>query len=178
MLDVMIAIAFVFALIRGFRQGLIVAIFSTLAIIIGIAAALKLSAAVAVYLQSRANVSAVWLPFLSFALVFLIVVFIVNLGGKIVEKTFQMVLLGWVNRIGGMLIYTLLYAIIISVFLFYAEKSGFIKAETFKASVVYPYLQPIGLQVINGLGAIIPIFKDSFNRLEGFFGNMQDKIPH
>src|SRR3954469_22606897 len=122
MIDIIFAILMILAVIKGFRKGLIIALFSIIGFIVGLAAALKLSAAVAVRLQHHIALSSKWLPTISFALVFLLVVFLIHLGGKLIEKTFQMVMLVWANGLGGVLLYMILYTLIFSVFLFYADK--------------------------------------------------------
>ena len=72
MIDIIFAIIIIIACIKGYQKGLIIAVFSIIAFIIGLAAALKLSAVVAGWLNGQANISAKWLPFISFALVFLL----------------------------------------------------------------------------------------------------------
>ena len=178
MIDIIFVVILVIAVIKGLRKGLAVALFSIVAFIIGLAAAIKLSAAVAVYLEKNIALSNRWLPVISFLVVFIVVVVLVNLGGKVVEKTFEMAFLGWVNRIGGAIFYVLLYTLIFSILLFYAEKMHFIKQETVSNSIAYPYLKPWGPAVINTLGKIIPLFKDSFQQLESFFESLSDKIAH
>jgi membrane protein required for colicin V production len=178
MIDIIFAVILIIAVIKGLRKGLVVALFSIVAFIIGLAAAIKLSAVVAVYLQKNVSVSNHWLPVISFMIVFIVVVVLVNLGGKLVEKTFEMAFFGWANRIGGAVFYVLLYTIIFSVFLFYAEKINFIKQDTVSNSVMYPYIKPWGPAVINTFGNIIPLFKDSFQQLESFFEELSDKITH
>ena len=56
-IDLIFAILIVFAIIRGYQRGLIVGLFSLVAVIIGLAAALKLSAVVAARVrQSRKSI--------------------------------------------------------------------------------------------------------------------------
>jgi len=178
MIDIIFVLILIIAVIKGLRKGLAVALFSIIAFIIGLAAAMKLSAVVAVYLGKNVAVSNHWLPAISFLLVFIVVVVLVNLGGKMVEKTFEMAFLGWANRIGGAIFYVLLYTIIFSILLFYAEKTNFIKQEMIGNSTTYPYIKPWGPAVINTFGKIIPLFKDSFQQLESFFEGLSDKITH
>jgi membrane protein required for colicin V production len=178
MIDIVFAVLMVIACIKGYKKGLIIALFSIIAFIIGLAAALKLSALVAHWIDGHASVSSKWLPFISFALVFFGVAVLVNWCGKLIEKTFQMALLGWVNRLGGMGFYAILYIIILSVFLFYAEKIQLLEPATFQSSVTYSFVQPWGPIVINGLGKVIPIFKDMFTELESFFDAISNKIQH
>ncbi|GAB2837612.1 CvpA family protein [Ferruginibacter profundus] len=178
MVDIVFAILMVLACIKGYQKGLIIALFSIVAFIIGLAAALKFSSIVAGWLGKNAKITAQWLPFLSFAIVFLAVVLLVNWGGKLIEKTFQMALLGWVNRLGGIVFYAALYIIIFSIFLFYAENIHLIKPETIQASQTYSFVQPWGPVVINNFGKVIPVFKDMFTDLETFFGSISNKMQH
>ena len=95
-----------------------------------------------------------------------------------IEKTFQMVLLGWVNRLGGIVFYVALYIIIFSVFLFYAEKGKLLQASTIQSSQTYNFVQPWGPIVIDNFGKIIPLFKDMFADLEAFFSTAGNKMQH
>ena len=146
-------------------------------LITGLAAALKLSTVAAEYLKSSLNVSAKWLPFLAFIIVFIIVILLVRLGGKLIEKAFQIVLLGWLNRIGGIVLYATLYIIIFSIFLFYAEKLQLARPAAIQSSQTYNFLQPWGPIVMDNFGKVIPLFKDMFTELESFFTSVSNKIP-
>lgn len=176
-IDIVFAIIMVIAILKGYQKGLIIAVFSIVAFIIGLAAALKLSTVVAGWLKDSTSLSAKWLPFISFALVFLGVVLLVRLGAKLIEKSFQAVLLGWVNRLGGIVFYAALYIIIFSIFLFYAEKVQLLKPSTIASSQTYSFIQPWGPKVIDGFGKVIPIFKDMFEDLSNFFGGVSSDLP-
>ncbi len=171
-LDIVFAILIIFACIKGYSKGLIMALFSMIAFIIGLAAALKLSTMVAGWMENSTNISSKWLPFIAFALVFFVVVLLVNWGGKLIQKTFETIMLGWANRIGGVVLYAALYTIIFSIFLFYAEKVSLIKADVIYSSVTYSFIQPWGPKIMNGFGTVIPLFKDMFDQLETFFAKL------
>ena len=174
-IDIIFVVLLVLAIIKGFSRGLIVAVFSFVAFLVGMAAALKLSAVVAISLQEKANVTGSWLPVISFFLVFIAVVLAVRLGAKLLKKAVSMVLLGWVDTIGGIILYALLYLFIYSVILFYAANIGLISLETQKASVTFEYIQPLGPKVINGIGKVIPIFSNLFGQLSSFFDSASSK---
>lgn len=177
MIDILFALLMAIALIKGYRKGLVVALFSVLGFIIGLAAALKLSALAAVYLQKNTAVPGTWLPVLSFFLVFIVVAILVNWGGKLLQKTFELALLGWANRLAGMALYALLYGIFFSILLFYGEKVHLFSTSAIAQSVTFPLLKPWAPLVLNGFGQLIPIFKDSFAQLESFFDGLSHKIP-
>ncbi|TAD93528.1 MAG: CvpA family protein [Bacteroidetes bacterium] len=164
-IDVITLVAVAFGLFKGFSKGLIVALFSFLAYLIGLAAAVKLSAVVAVYLGTATGITQKWLPILSFALVFIGVVLLVRLGAALVEKTAKLVLLGWVNKLGGILLFVLLYCTLLSVLLFYASQLSLLSQSAMAESVIWPYLQPLGPAAINLLGILVPAFSNLFEQL-------------
>ena len=154
---------------KGYSNGLIVAVFSFAALIIGLAAALKLSSVVANWLQTSTSISSYWLPFLSFALVMIAVIFIVKLGARFIEKTVQFVMMGWINKFGGIVLYAALYTSIFSVLLFFFSNMHLIKQEIFSTSKSYWFIEPFAPKIIAGFGKIIPIFQNIFHQLEDFF---------
>lgn len=168
----------VLAIFKGLQKGLIVAVFSLVAFIVGLAAAIKLSAVVAVYLKDSVNVSAQWLPVLSFLAVFIAVVVLIRMAAKLIEASVEVAMMGWANKVGGAFFYMVLYTILLSVALFFLVQLNIISEKTIKESVTYDYIQLWGPFVINGIGKWIPVFKDLFTQLEDFFGNLSQKIQH
>ncbi|MBD0286475.1 MAG: CvpA family protein [Flavisolibacter sp.] len=168
-IDVIVVILLVMALFKGLSKGFVVAVFSFLAFIIVLAAAIKLSAVVAVYLGKNVSVSERWLPVLAFALVFIVVALLIRLGARMLEGVLQLMMLGWLNRLGGVVFFALLYLFVFSVVLFYATQVHIISAETAQASVTYPYLQPLAPYIINAIGVLLPFFKNMFAQLLHFF---------
>ena len=176
LLDLIFAVLIVFAVLRGYQRGLIVGLFSLVAVIIGLAAAMKLSAVVAGYIGKAVKVSDEWLPIISFAVVFLIVILLIRLGANAIERTIEVAMLGWVNKIGGIIFFAAIYTVVFSVLLFYAEQVKLIQPETINKSVTYSFVQPWGPKAINGFGAVIPVFKDMFGELERFFDGVAKDI--
>lgn len=169
LIDIITIILLAMALFKGLRKGLIVALFSFFAYLIGLAAAIKLSALVANYIGTNVEVSQRWLPFIAFFVVFTIVVILVRLGAKAIEGAVRMMMLGWLNRLGGALFYILIYFFIYSILLFYATQLQLLKTETIKASATYGFIAPMAPKAIAILGAAIPFFRDAFAGLLQFF---------
>jgi len=176
LLDIIFAVLLVLAVLKGYQQGMVIGLFSLVSIIIGLAAAMKLSAVVASWIGSAVKVSDEWLPLISFIVVFIVVVLLIRLGAKAIERTFEVAMLGWVNKSGGVLLYAAIYTLVFSVLLFYAEQMQLLQPETIQKSVTYSYVHPWGPKVINGFGSFIPLFKDMFGELEEFFGNISKAI--
>lgn len=169
-IDVIFLLLLVFAIFKGVSRGFVVAIFSFLAIIIGVAAAMKLSYFVANWLQHSFNTGKQWLPFLSFIIVLICVIILVRLVANIIQRAINIAMLGWLNKLGGIILFVLLYISVYSVFLFYLSGMNIIKPETIAASHTYSFIEPFGQKVVNVIGDIIPVFKNLFQQLSDFFG--------
>ena len=169
LIDIIAFALLLLALFKGLRKGLIVALASFLGYFIGLAAALKLSVVMAEYIGSNVTVSQRWLPFIAFLLVFLIVVLLVRLGAKFLQGIVQTMLLGWANRLGGVVFYVLIYFFIYSILLFYATQLNLIKPATIQSSATYNWIEPYAPKLISWLGAVLPFFKNIFGELLRFF---------
>jgi membrane protein required for colicin V production len=141
-IDVLFLLALLGAVIQGFRNGLIIAVFSLVGWIAGLYAALKFSGTVADYFQGSVNLSPKWMSVLAFAAVFLIVMLLVRMGAMLIQKTVELALLGWANRLGGIFFYVFLYTFIFSVLLSFAERVRLLSEETISSSRVYPIIKP------------------------------------
>jgi len=175
-LDLIFAIIVTIAIFRGYRRGLIVGIFSFIAIIVGLAAAIKLSLVVAGYIGQSIKVSDEWLPVIAFIVVFVVVVLLIRIGANFIQRTAEVAMLGWLNRLGGIILYLAIYMAVFSILLFYADQVHLLKAETKEKSVTYTYVSPFGPKAINIFGTIIPFFKNMFVELENFFDGISHKM--
>ncbi len=174
-IDVFFVLLMIYAIIKGYRNGFVIAIFSFFGIIIGLAAAMKFSTLVADWLKNSTHISIAWLPFLSFLIVMIGILILVRLTAKLIHTAMELVLLGWLNKLSGMLLYATLFVIMYSVLLFYAVKLHFCKEDTLLSSVCYSFIQPWGPKAIGLFGTIIPLFDGMFEELSDFFEN---NYPH
>jgi membrane protein required for colicin V production len=176
LIDLVFVVLMISAAIKGFSRGLIMAVFSFLAFFIGLAAALKLSAVVANHLQDFTQQPSRWWPFIAFLLVMLIVGSIVRVIGRLLEKTMEFALMGWVNKLGGFLVFAVLHTLLLSVALFYLAKMHLLPADTAKSSLVLPWIEPWGPWTIDLMSRLLPSFKNVFADLQSFFDGVEKKI--
>ncbi|MCW3462123.1 CvpA family protein [Chitinophaga nivalis] len=175
-IDIIFAIIMVFAIYKGFTRGLIVAVFSLIAATLGLSAALKLTAVTALYVQQHWDIQSRWLPVLCFVCLFLGVILLVRLGAGALQKLVELAMLGWLNKLGGIVLYSLIFIIFYSVLLWMANQVYLLGPETKLQSVVYPYIEHIGPWVLTHIGNWIPVFKDIFAQLQAFFENAAQHI--
>ena len=165
------------AVVKGWRNGLVVSAFSFAGLIIGLAAAIKLSAVVAMHLENSFNTSSRWLPLLSFILVLVLVGLLVRWLAKLLEGALKLAMMGWLNRLGGVLLYLILYTTVYSILLFYGAKSHLISAQNVADSKIYPVIASWGPSLIDFIAKFVPFFKNMFTELEDFFQKLSQKIP-
>lgn len=163
LLDIFVLGLLIMAIWKGWRNGLVLGLFSFLALVIGLAAAMKFSAVMAAYLNAQFNISERWLPVIAFAGVFLVVLLLVWLGAKAIEGVLEMVLLGWVNRLGGIIFYGMIYLFIASVLFYYAGQAHLISEEASQNSVTYSVIEPLAPGLMKAFGYIFPFFKNLFS---------------
>src|SRR6476469_2535465 len=165
-IDIIFFILLTIALWKGYSQVFFIAIF------IGLAAAVKFSVVVSAWLHSNTNIGTRWLPFISFLAVIIIVIILVRWIAGLIQAGIEFAMLGWLNRLGGIVLYVALYTMGYSRILFYATQMGTIKKETILTSVVYNIIEPWGPKSIDMLGNLVPVFKNMFQDLKDFFDSL------
>ncbi|MFN4285411.1 MAG: CvpA family protein [Lacibacter sp.] len=168
-LDVICGATLLLALIKGWRKGLIVALFATLAWLVGALAALRFSAAVAAWIQQQNGGAARYAPLLAFLLVFASVVLLVRLAARLLQEVAELLWLDWANRTAGAVLYAMLYLFLLSLLLFYAVALSLITAEALHNSVTAPWLQQLAPTVLQLLAKLLPAVSGWLQQLQQFF---------
>lgn len=163
--------------IKGYRKGIIVAICSIIALVLGIICALRLSERLATYLLEKEWVTTGWAQLISYIILFTGVVLLVRLIAKALENAINVVMLGWVNKGIGGILYGLMAAIAISAMLWLVDKMDALPKETIAQSKTYPYLSPIAPWVADKVGLFLPFAKNLFNDLQDFFTHVNEQLP-
>lgn len=174
MIDIIFFITIFLAIIQGWKKGLILGLFSMICGLIGLAAAVKLSAVLAIHMNKDLHMSSRWLPVIAFVLVFILVVLLIHWTGRILESIVKLALMGWLNKLGGILLFIIFYGSIYSIILFYGTNTPFIGKQAINDSHFYSLIAPFGPKVIRFITGFVPYGEDMFTALEGFF----DKIAH
>jgi len=163
--------------IKGYKRGLIVGVFSFVAVLVGLAAAVKLSVVASEYMRQYTTLAGNWIPLLSFLVVFIVVVLLIRLGAKAIEEAVKVVTLGWANKLGGILLYAALYLLTYSVVLFYLSSMGLVSEKTLQDSVMARMLLRLGPWTIEKVAILFPLFKDMFAALQQFFAEVRAQLP-
>lgn len=158
-LDIIIAIPLIWGMFCGFRRGLIIELCTLMALILGVYGAATFGDMAGTFLESEFSTDPRVSHVLAFSIIFILIVIVVFIFGKILEGLIKMVALGLINKIFGMLFGLVKFALILSGIFFMLEgfplTENLIPAKTKKESYLYPPVQGLAPK-------LFPILKNHF----------------
>ncbi len=144
-IDIVLGILLALAAFGGFRRGLIVELASLAALVLGIWGAIEFSYITSEFLVDKFDWHWEHLNTVSFIITFIIIIVLVNIVAKTVTKLVETVMLGFVNKLAGLVFGLLKGALILSVVLLFFdninESVGIISKETKEDSRMYEPLR-------------------------------------
>ncbi len=147
-IDVILAIPLLWAIYKGFTKGLIIEITSLIALFLGVYGAIHFS----YYISNLLKLSSAYSPLISFAITFLIIVIIIYFFAKMLEKSINLLALGFLNKLAGAFFSLLKIAFILSVLLIFINKlntkTSIIPEKARKESLLYPTLSAFAPMII------------------------------
>ena len=140
-LDAIILIALIPAIIQGLRKGFISQAISIISVIAGIWASARFANMVTAWVSQYITASEQILKIIAFALILVIVFIILGVLGKLLEGVLKLVMLGWVNKLLGVVFSLfkafLIIGLVIIAFNALNNSFGIIKPEVISDSVLY-----------------------------------------
>jgi membrane protein required for colicin V production len=161
--DIALVVMLAFGAYRGYREGFLMELFSLVGIIAGILAGFKLMGLAMIFLSDRFNVDEKVLPYLAFALVFIIVVLLITLAGRLLKASIDKSFLGRVDAVAGAVLGVLKFAFMLSVVLWITESLKLYLPERWtEDSYLLPLISGFAPAVTSWIGELVPAFKDIF----------------
>lgn len=107
------------------------------------------------------------LPYISFILIFIGIVLLVNLIGRMLKKVLDMTLLGSVDAFAGGIVGLLKWTFGVSVILWLTTNVGLlIPDEHIKDSMLYPYIVNVAPTVVEYVAILWPLAEDLFHPIK------------
>ena len=162
-LDIILLICFVPAIIQGLRKGFIAQAVSIISIVAGIWASARFANIVTEWISQYITASEQVLKLVAFALILIVVFLVLAALGKMLEGVFRLVMLGWLNKLLGV-VFALLKTVLIVGLLIIAFTSlndtfKFVQESVLNDSVLYPPLKKLAFEVFPYLKEILTISK-------------------
>ncbi|MDX1629216.1 MAG: CvpA family protein, partial [Fulvivirga sp.] len=162
--DIILLIPIAFGAYQGFRRGFLLEVIAILAFILAVIGGFKLLHMGMDFLDSHFDISGQWLPFLSFILIFILIILSVNLLGKGLKKVIDLTILGVIDNIAGLIISVLKWAFGLSVVLWLLDAFGANPPEEWiTGSILYPIILPLAPKVVDYLAGLMPFAHELFD---------------
>ena len=146
-IDIIIAVPLIYAAWSGFRKGLVIEIFTLLALLVGIYVAINFSDWTSNFIIEQFDIEGKYLPVVAFTLTFLAVGAMIYFAGKMLEKMLRLVNLSFVNKLLGLILGLIKMVYILSILIIivetYDERGSFVKTELKEESLLYHPLKNV-----------------------------------
>ena len=166
-IDILLLILLVLALYKGWTKGFIMAIFVFVSYFVALALAFHFSGTVEGYMRSHSSSDSKWYSFLAFLLVLIAGIIAVRLVGKLIEKSAELMLLGLVNKLLGILVMAIIYITFYAVTLVYCNRFGLVGDGQTIDSRSASYLMKYGHWMVSHFSDWMPALKNLFNDARG-----------
>ena len=159
-----VLIAFVVVgIYSGYKEGFLMELFSLLGIFLGVIGGFKLMGWAMVFLGDRFNVDQKVLPYFGFAVVFIAIVIVVNLFGRVVKLSVDKTFLGKADQIAGAVLGVIKTLFMLSVTIWILES---LKVDLDRwrneESWIYQTVAGFAPTTARWIGEIFPFLKDIF----------------
>jgi membrane protein required for colicin V production len=163
--DIAIAILLAIGTFAGYRRGFLQELFFLIAIVLGVFIGFKLMGAGVEYLTREFNADKAVLPYISFAIIFLIVMAVVSLIGRTIKDSLDKTFLGRLDAIAGAALGLIKYAFGISIIIWLIEALQISFPQEWKEeSVLYPIAAKVAPALSEYFGEFLPFFKETFKQ--------------
>ena len=162
-LDILTGTILFIALLQGYKNGLIRALISFLSLFIGLVLAFQFAGWVAGQLKEHTQINSYWLPFISFLIVLVVVLIILRWTSRLLQQTAEWLMLGWLNKLLGIVLYGFIYFTILSAIVYFFQLLGILEASKMKSSYAYEYLHKWWPYCLEKLSVWVPSIKHSIS---------------
>lgn len=137
-----------------------------MAFILAIIGGFKLMETGMVYLSEYFEDFGQLLPFISFLIIFLAIILLINMLGKLLKKMIDMTLLGGFDKFAGAILGLVKWAIGVSILLWLVNNFGIELPGQEEELVLYPFLTELGPKLIASLDVVLPFAQDMLESIK------------
>jgi membrane protein required for colicin V production len=160
--DIILGVIILSGAISGYREGFLMTAISLVAIILGILGGFLLLGKAMLMLDSNFRINQSILPYVAFAVVFVLIVVLVSWVGSLLRNIVQHTFLGGIDQAVGAIIGMLKTAFMLSVVFWILNALKLDIAEWFASSRLYALIEDFAPLVASWIGQLIPAFRSVF----------------
>ena len=146
-LYIILLVCFLPGIIRGLSKGFLEQALALVGIVLSVWAAFRFSGLVATWLKPYVDFSETTVNVIAFALILIVMSLVVLLVAKLLTKVVEMAMMGWLDKLLGLVFALAVNALVIGVFIVLFDtinvKFNLVKPEVLDGSVVYTALRDL-----------------------------------
>ena len=162
-LDIILLVCFVPAIFQGIRKGFIAQAVSIISIILGIWASARFANVVSDWIAQYITASEQVLRLVAFALILVLVFLVLAALGKMLEGVIKLVMLGWLNKLLGVVFALLktglIVGLVIMAFSSLNDSFKFVQESVLNESIMSPPLKKLAFEVFPYLKDMLTLGK-------------------
>jgi membrane protein required for colicin V production len=159
--DIVLILIILIGAIAGYREGFLMELFSFAALLLGVLGAFKLLGYAMVILGDEFDINKTVLPYVAFAALFIVIVIVVRLLGKLLKASIDKTFLGRLDQAAGAGLGLLKAAFLLSVCLWVLQAVDYELPKGWTSdSWLLPKVEAFAPQVAMWIGEYVPFFKD------------------
>lgn len=179
-IDVLLLVPLIFAAYKGFKHGLIIEVFTLLALFVGLYAGIHFSDFIALKLKDVFGWDSPYAPTVCFTLIFLGIGAMVYFAGVMIQRMVRVVNLSPIDKFFGVFFGVLKMLYILSIILVivesYDEKGDFFPEEKKEGSLLYRPVKAISTTTIPGISSSTIFLKNAFKEDSDSTGLTIDQV--
>ncbi len=172
--DIILLIILIFGAWSGYRKGLMLEIVAIAAFVLAVIGGFKLLDITMNIVSSFYGGFGTFLPVVAFFLIFVLVILVVNLAGKVLKKVIDWTPLGFLDNVAGAAVGIFKWALAISILLWVGSTAGFeLPKSSVEKTKIYPVVVEVAPKVGVWIGSVFPPFKDLMDTVAGLFSSFK-----
>jgi len=162
-LDFILVIILIIGAAGGYQKGFLYSLFSLLAVFLGVLGGFKLMGIVMVRLSHHLDMDNRILPYVAFAIVFLLIVIIVRLVGSLLRASLEKSVFGQADQVAGAALGALKTVFMLSVIFWILDSVSFqLPGHWQDNSALYGFTANFAPKTTQWIGEYVPAFSGVF----------------
>lgn len=162
-IDLFLMLVMLFGAYQGYKDGFLMGLFSLLAVVLGVFLGFKLMGFGMTFLEREFNADQKTLPYISFFLIFVIVVVLVTWLGKSIRSSIDKTFLGRVDESMGLILGIFKTMFMLSIVMWILDSLKYNpKAEWTEGSWLYPFTAKLAPDLAGWIAQFVPFFREIF----------------
>ncbi len=166
-LDFILLIPLLWGAYKGYEKGFLLEVVTILAFVVALLGGFKLLYLGMDLLSNEFNIQGPMLPYIAFVIIFIGIVLLIHMLGKVLKKILDLTLLGSVDNIIGAFLGMLKWAFGFSAILWVTNAFGMTFPEAWtQGSYLYPFILYFADTVAKYAAVVLPFLQDLFNAIK------------